>query len=51
MIRLAFYLGGVAAGLAAWKLWRTQQSAECELPAQDLADMLWYACADYETGS
>jgi hypothetical protein len=51
MIRLAFYLGGVAAGLAAWRLWQAQKMPGRELPAQDLADMLWYACADYETGS
>jgi hypothetical protein len=51
MIRLAFYVGSFAAGLAAWKLWQTQKSTGRALPVHEMADMVWYACADSDMRS
>jgi hypothetical protein len=49
MLRLAFYVGGVAAGLAAWMVWRDQIRANRRVPAKEAAAMLAEAWADHHT--
>jgi hypothetical protein len=49
MARIVFYFGGVAAGFAAWMIWRNQVSAARRIPAQKAAEMLREAWADHHT--
>jgi hypothetical protein len=49
MLRLALYVGGVAAGLAAWLVWRDQVNAVRRVPVKQAAAMLQEAWADHHT--
>ena len=49
MGRVVFYLGGIAAGLAAWLIMREQLSAARRIPAVQAAEMLREAWADHHT--
>jgi hypothetical protein len=51
MIRIAMYVGGVAAGVAAWMVWRDRVRATRRVPAKEAAEMLKAAWADYHTGA
>jgi hypothetical protein len=49
MFRLALYVGGIAAGLAALVVWRDQSRARRRVPVKDAAAMLSEAWADHHT--
>jgi hypothetical protein len=49
MLRLALYVGSVAAGLAAWMIWRDQTRANRRVPVKEAAAMLAEAWADHHT--
>jgi hypothetical protein len=49
MLRIALYVGGVAAGLAAWVIWRDQIRATRRVPVKEAAALLQQAWADHHT--
>lgn len=49
MARIAFYIGGIAAGFAAWVILRNQTNSTRRVPAQQAAAMLREAWADHHT--
>jgi len=49
MLRVALYLGGASAALAAWVLFGNQNSASRRVPAAKAAAMLQEAWADHHT--
>ena len=49
MFRMALYISGVAAGIAALMVWRDQVRAMRKVPAQEAAEMLRAAWADHHT--
>ena len=49
MARIAFYIGGIAAGFAAWVILRNQTNSARQVPAQQADAMLRQAWADHHT--
>ena len=49
MARIILYVGGIAAGFAAWMIWRDQRGMVRRIPAKEAAAMLWEAWADHHT--
>jgi hypothetical protein len=49
MIRIALYVSGVAAGIAALMLWRDRVRAMRPVPVTEAAEKLRAAWADYHT--
>jgi len=49
MLRLALYVGGLAAAVAACVVWRNQQRAMRKVPVKEAAAMLQQAWADHHT--
>jgi hypothetical protein len=49
MFRIAMYVSGVAAGIAAWMVWRDRVRAMRRVPAKEAAERLRAAWADYHT--
>jgi hypothetical protein len=49
MLRIAMYVGGMAAGIAAWVVWQNQVRAHRKVPVQQAAEQLKAAWADYHT--
>jgi len=48
-LRVALYISGVAAGIAAIIVWRDQIRATRKVPAREAAEMLKAAWADHNT--
>ena len=49
MIRLALYIGGLAAAVGAWIVWQDQKRAMRKVPVAEAAEKLKAAWADYHT--
>jgi hypothetical protein len=49
MARIAFYIGGIAAGFAAFVILRNQTNSMRRVPAQQAAAMLREAWSDHHT--
>ena len=49
MFRIAMYVGGVAAGIAALMVWQDRVRAMRRVPAKEAAEMLREAWADHHT--
>jgi hypothetical protein len=49
MLRIALYIGGVAAGIAALIVWRDQVKAMRKVPAKEAAEALRAAWAEHNT--
>ena len=49
MFRIVLYAGGIAAGLAAWLVWRDRLKATRRVPVNEAADLLRAAWADNHT--
>jgi hypothetical protein len=49
MFRIAMYVGGVAAGVAAFMVWQDRVRAMRKVPAKVAAEQLKAAWADYHT--
>jgi hypothetical protein len=49
MFRIALYVGGMAAGFAAWLVWQDRKRATRRVPAKEAAEQLRAAWSDYHT--
>ena len=49
MFRIALYVGGMAAGVAAFLVWQDRRRATRRVPAKDAAELLRAAWSDYHT--